>query len=191
MTNQSNKRSDQIADDQAMINGIQKFLSPTVVLSVGSQANLTPADIVKVFQGRLTAGQAVVTAEATRTAAVKGNLDERSKTAAFVQAFRRIVVGMFQESPDTLAVFNLAAPKAATKTVATKATAVAKSKATRVARNTLGSKQKSKIKGTVPVASTEPAQTPAASTAPAPAASTAPATAPTPPPLVPAPKPTT
>jgi hypothetical protein len=170
MTTQSNKRSDQIADDQAMITGTQKFLSQLASLPVGSQS-MTPADIVKVFQDRLTAGQAVQTAEAARTAAITANRNERLKTAATVQSFRRIVVGMFQQSPDTLAVFNLAAPKVAVKSVATKATAVAKSKATRTARGTKGSKQKQSIKGTLPDASTDPAE-------PAPAAPSGPATAP-------------
>ena len=176
MTTQSNKRSDQIAADQAMINGVQKFLSQLTSITVGSQS-VTPAAIVQVFQARISAAQAVVTTTAARTAAVKTNLDERANTLAFVQALRRIVVGMFQESPDTLAVFNLTAPKAGKKSVATLATAVAKSKATRVARNTMGSKQKKSITGTVPAADTAPAQ-------PAPAApgGTAPI------PAVPAPK---
>src|SRR5271163_4176724 len=114
MTTKSNTRTAQIAADQAMINGVQKFLSQLASLPVGSQ-NMTPADIVKVFQDRLTAGQAVQTADAARTAAITANRNERLKTTATVQSFRRIVVGMFQQSPDTLAVFNLAAPKVAVK----------------------------------------------------------------------------
>jgi hypothetical protein len=169
MTTKSNKRSDQVAADQAMIDGIQKFLSQLASMPVGSQ-NMTPADIVKVFQARVDAGKAVQTANAARITAVKANKDERQKTSAFVQAFRRIVVGMFLQSPDTLAVFNLTAPKAAKRTVATKSAAVAKSKATRTARNTMGSKQKKSIKGSVPEASTAPAEkTPAATSGPTPA----------------------
>jgi hypothetical protein len=178
MTTQSNKRSTLLANDQAMVNGIQKFLSLLTSLPVGSQT-MTPADIVKVFQARITTGQAVITATAARTAAVKADQNERTQTAAFVQAFRRIVIGMFQESPDTLAVFNLTAPKVVKKTVAIKSTAVAKSKATRVARNTLGTKQKKSIKGTPPAATTAPAE-------PAPA----PSTGPVQPPAVAPPKPT-
>jgi hypothetical protein len=168
MTTKSNKRTDQISADQAMINGIQKFLSQLTSLTVGSQS-LAMTDIVKVFQDRIDAGKAVQTATATRTTAVKANRDERQKTSAFVQAFRQIVVGMFRQSPDTLAVFNLTAPRAGKRTVATKSVAVAKGKATRKARNTMGSKQKKDIKGTVPATGTAPATTPAATSGPAPA----------------------
>jgi len=167
MTTHSNKRSDQVAADQALIDGTLKFLSQLASLPVGSQT-MTPADIVKVLQARVDAGKAVQTANAARTAAVKANLDERQKTSSFVTAFRQIVVGMFRQSPDTLAVFNLTAPKAAKRTVAVKSAAVAKSKATRTARNTLGSKQKKSIKGATPGASTASVgTTPAASSGPA------------------------
>jgi len=167
MTNTINKRSDRIAADQAMINGTQKFLAQIATLPVGA-TNVTPADIVKVFQDRLNAGKAVQTAEAARTAAVKADVDERAKTAAFVQAFRRIVLGMFQEAPDTLAIFGMTAPKARKTTVATKATAAAKNKATRAARGTVGSKKKLAIKGTVPAdtGATPAPATPAASVTP-------------------------
>jgi hypothetical protein len=179
MTTQSNKRSDQISNDQAMIAGIQKFLGQLTSVTAGSQT-LTPAAIVQIFQARVQTAQAVQTARAALKAAVQANLAERANTSAFVQALRRVIVGMYQQSPDTLAVFNLTAPKVAKKSVATKATAVAKSKATRVARNTMGSQQKKDIKGTVPEATTAPEPA-------APAATSGSAPAPT----VPAPKPGT
>jgi hypothetical protein len=180
VTTQSNKRTDQVAADQALIDGTQKFLSQLTSLTVGSQT-VTPADIVKVLQARIDAGRAVQTATAARTAAVKANRDERLKTSSFLTAFRQIVVGMFRQSPDTLAVFNLSAPKAGKRTVKVKSTAVAKSKATRTARNTMGSKQKKSIKGVLPEANTAPDGAPTA-------ANSGPAAAPAP--AVPAPKPT-
>ena len=143
-----NKRTDVIAGDQAMIDGIKKFLSGIGTLPVGSQ-NMTPADLIKVFQERIDAGKAAIAAEASRAAAVKADRDERAKTAALVRAFRRIVQGMFSASPDTLAVFGLRPQKVAKKTVASKAQAAAKTRATRKARNTLGKKQKASIHGTV------------------------------------------
>jgi len=172
MTNTINKRADRIVADQAMINGIQKFLTQIKTLPVGA-TNMTPAAIIAVFQARLDAGQATQVAEAARTAAVKADLDERTKTAAFVQAFRRIVLGMFQEAPDTLAIFGMTAPKARKTTVATKATAVAKNKATRTARGTVGPKKKLAITGTVPATTTGTAPAPATpATTPAPTAGT-------------------
>jgi hypothetical protein len=169
MTNTANKRGDRVAADQAMIDGILKFLGNLATLPVGG-TNMTPADIVKVFQERVDAGKAVQTANAARTAAVKADLDTRTKTSAFARAFRRIVLGMFQEAPDTLAIFNLTAPKATKVKVATKAVAVAKNKATRAARGTVGKRKKLAIKGTVP-AETGTAPAPAtAATSAAPAA---------------------
>jgi hypothetical protein len=142
-------RTGKLAADQSMIVGVQKFLSSFASLPVGS-TTVTPADIVRVLQERVDAGKAVVTAENARTAAVKADRDKRAQTAAFVQSLRRMVQGMFTQSPDTLGAFGLKAPKAANPTVTTKATAVAKSKATRTARGTLGKKQKKAVKGAVP-----------------------------------------
>ncbi len=148
-TNTINKRTDRVAADQAMIDGIQKLLANIATLPVGG-TNMTPADIVKVFQTRVDAGKAAQAAETARTAAVKADRDERVKTAAFARAFRRIVLGMFQEDPNTLGIFGLKAPKARKVKVTTKAEAVAKNKATRTARGTVGSKKKLAIKGQVP-----------------------------------------
>jgi hypothetical protein len=147
--------------DQAMIDGIQKFLAQLASLLVGSRT-LTPADIVKVFQDRVDAAKALKTAEAARTAAVKVDRDVRAKTSVFVQACRRVVQGMFFESPDTLAAFGLRAPKAAKTKVVVKAAAVAKSKATRTARSTRGKKARLAIKGSLPAAKSSPAALPEA-----------------------------
>jgi hypothetical protein len=178
MTNTTTKkRGDRITANQAMITGIQKFLTNLATLPVESQ-NMAPADIVKVFQSLVDAGQAVQMAEAQRTAAVKADRDLRAKNAAFVQALRRIVLGMFQESPDTLAIFGLVGPKARKVKVAVKATAVAKNKATRAARGTVGKRKKLAIKGTAPTGNggtPEPA-TAATSAAPTVAVAGAPAT---------------
>ncbi|HEX4447255.1 MAG TPA: hypothetical protein VH044_10985 [Polyangiaceae bacterium] len=141
-------RLGQIAGAQAMVTGVQKHLATLPSFSVGSQM-LTPGDIVKIYQDRAAIAQAAEAAHAATTAAVKMERDKRAQTASVTRAFRRIVQGMFAESPDTLADFGLKPLKVGTKTVATKSGAIAKTKATRVARHTLGSKQKEKIKGTV------------------------------------------
>ncbi len=154
----TNNRNGKLTADQNMIVGVQKYLSHMGSLPVGS-TTVTPADIVKVLQDRVDAGKAVLTADAARTAAVKADRDKRAQTAAFVQSLRRVVLGMFTQSPDTLAAFGLKAPKAAKKSTEVKATAVAKSKATRKARGTLGTKQKKAVKGTVPAAAGAPTAT--------------------------------
>jgi hypothetical protein len=153
-------RNGQLAGDQKMIDGVQKFLSKFASLPVGSQT-VTPADMVKVLQDRISATNAAVTAEAAQAAAVKAHRDTRKQSATFVSSLRRMVQGMFSQSPDTLAAFGLKPLKASKPKVATKATALAKSTATRKARNTMGKKQKKAVKGTVPAANSGPTTTPA------------------------------
>jgi hypothetical protein len=165
MSTQSYKRSDQIAADQALIAGIQKFLMSYPSLTVGSQV-LTPAAIIQVLQNRINANQAAQTAEAARTAAVQANRDELAQTAALRQSFRLLVQAMYSPSPDTLAVFGMKPRPASKKTVATKAEAAVKAKATRKARNTLGPKQRLEIKGTTPTATNGSTTTPATPTPP-------------------------
>jgi hypothetical protein len=180
MANVNNKRNDRVTADQKLIDGTQKFLAQFATLPVGG-TNMAPADIVKALQDRIDKATAAQTAEAARTAAVKADHDERANTAAFVLALRRIVLGMFQANPDTLAVFGLKAPKARKTKVATKAAAIAKNKATRTARGTKGPKAKLKVKGTAPAQpgdGTAPA-TPATPAAPAEATTPAAATPPT------------
>lgn len=147
----SNKRQDILVKDQNMIEAILKYLSQFATLVVGSQT-VKPADIVKILQDRIDAGKAALVAEAARTAAVKVDRDKRAQTAAMLSSLRRLLQGMYTQSPEVLAAFGLKAPKAGKKTVDTKATAVAKAKATRVVRHTLGKKQKKAVKVTAPAA---------------------------------------
>ncbi len=183
MTPTTNTRNARIAADQAMINGVQKFLAKIATLPVGATP-MKPTDIVATLQERIDKATAAQTADAALTAAVKADRDEQASTKGFLRALRRIVLGMFEEAPDTLAVFGVKAPKARTVKVATKAAAVAKNKATRTARGTVGPKKKLAIKGTVPAENgVAPAPAAPAPATPAPAAA-APAT---PAPVLPAP----
>jgi hypothetical protein len=146
-----NTRVHRLDADQKLIDGVQKHLSQFATLPVGSQAeSLSPADIVKILQGRIDAGNAAVKADAARSAAIKAERDERNKTAPIVSSLRRIVVGMYNQSPDTLAAFGLKAPKVAKKKAQVVADAVLKNEATRKARHTQGKRQKQKVKGQLP-----------------------------------------
>jgi hypothetical protein len=155
-TNTKNNRVQQLAAEQKLIDGTQQFLSHVSTLPVGSQ-NVTPADIKQVFEDRIAKGRAAVAATDARTAAVKADRDERKKTQPFVNAFKRIVVGMFLQSPDTLGVFGLKPPKVAKKTAAEKAATVVKVKATRTARGPIGRKQRAKVKASAATTSGETA----------------------------------
>lgn len=155
-------RVQQLAAEQKFIDGTKQFLSQVASIPVGSQ-NMTPAQIVQVFEDRIATGKAAVEAADARTAAVKADRDQRLKTAPFVHAYKRIVVGMFLQSPDTLGAFGLKAPKVGKKSAADKAAAVVKVKATRTARGPIGKKQRAKVKGAAPAAGS-PEPTPAAPT---------------------------
>jgi hypothetical protein len=140
----NNNRKTTLDLDSNMIAGVQKHLMNQSFI-VGDKP-CSAQDVVNVLQGRITRGQTAVSGKAEWRAAVKADRDERAATAVFVRAFRAIVQGMFHD-PATLADFGLAPRKSTKKTVDTKATAIAKNKATRTARHTLGKKQKAKVKG--------------------------------------------
>jgi hypothetical protein len=161
-------RLSQITGAQAMVVGIQKHLATLASFSVGSQV-LGPADVVKIYQDRVSTAQAAETAHAALAAAVKVDRDKRAQTASVTTAFKRIVQGMFAESPDTLADFGLKPLKVGTRTVATKAGAVAKTAATRKARHTMGSKQKEAVTGNVTGVVVTPVTEPAPTSGPVPA----------------------
>jgi hypothetical protein len=135
-------RTSTIAADQAMIDGTNKHLTQLPAsFSVGSQV-MTPAQLITVYQGRITAEKAVVTAEATHAAAVKANNAVRATTAGTTLAYKQIILAMFKLSPDVLGDFGLEEPKVPVKTAATKAEAATKAKATRKALGTKGKLQK-------------------------------------------------
>jgi hypothetical protein len=175
-TNTKNRRIDQLAGEQKLIDGTKQFLWQLQSIPVGSQM-MTPPEIAQVLEDRIAKAKAAVAAADAHTAAVKADRDERKKTAPFVSALVRIVVGMFSQSPDTLGVFGLKAPRAGKKTVAVKSVAVAKVVATRKARHTMGTKQRKTVKGTVPSANTGSAPatvSPSASTGSEPSAPVSP-----------------
>ena len=106
------------------------------------------------------ASQAALTAEAAQIAALKEESDVLAQTSAARQALRLIVLGVYSGSPDDLAVFGLKPRKASSETVARRAEAAVKAKATRQARGTMGPKQKLAITGATAPATTAPAKTP-------------------------------
>jgi len=151
MSNAKLNRPSQLAAEQKLIDGTKQFLWQLQSIPVGSQM-VTPPEIVQVLDDRIARVKATIAAADARTAAVKAERDERKKTAPFVNSLKRIVVGMFSQSPDTLGVFGLKAPKVGKRTVAVKAVAVDKVAATRKARNTMGPRARKSVKGTVPSA---------------------------------------
>jgi hypothetical protein len=143
------RRHTRRAVDQLLLDGTKQYLSQASALTVGSQ-KLTPADIIALLQHRIDVAKATDDAAAALAAARLVERNDCARSAPFVASFKRLIVAMFTASPDTLAAFGLSAPKTGKKSVATKADALQKSKATREARHTMGKKQKQQVKAPLP-----------------------------------------
>src|SRR5579859_1031391 len=156
--------------------GTQKRLSTIGQLIIGS-GTFTPAQVVSELQSFASLRAGVDAAKAALKAALE---DEKSKGASLRTFFNTFIVfvrAAFGNSPDILADFGLEPKKAKTPlTVAQKAAAAAKRKATREARGTKGTRQKALIKGAVTGVEITPVT---ASSPSAPATSNASSAAPT------------
>ncbi len=111
------------------------------------------ADLIKLLQGDIDASSATALPRAQLTAAVKAEHDSHQKVDPLLRFIKSFVIAQFGDSEDAapkLVAFGYTPRKARPKNVAVKAEAAAKAKATRTARNTVGPKAKSRIKGTPP-----------------------------------------
>jgi hypothetical protein len=178
MTTKKNNRTQQQTSDQELIAGLTKH-QPTLSSLVIGGTSFKTADLNGILQTRIDAATKAVTARATWQAAVKADIEERTKTKTFVSGLRQALQVAFAGSIEALADFGLKPRKARVTTPEQKAAAAAKAKATRIARHTMGPKQKAQVKGTVPQAA--PVTPPSPTTAPAaPKPADPPATGPAP-----------
>jgi hypothetical protein len=154
--------------------GAAKHLgSTTQVTLLGS--TLTPAEIVAKLDSIVTLRADVDAARASTKAKIALESSNMPALRAFKSAFVSYVKGAFGGQPDVLADFGITPKARATSTVDAKAGAVAKRKATRAARHTMGTQQKKGVKGDVTGVVVTPI-TAAPSTVPAPGSPTPPAT---------------
>ena len=189
-------RTDETAADQLLIDGLTKNASTIQSIVIGG-VSATTKDIVATLQSRIDSARAVSSARASWLAAVQADRAERDKTKTYVSGLRQALLVAFVGQVDTLAEFGLTGRKTAVVSPEEQVARAAQAKATRVARHTMGKKQKSQIKGTVapaaPVISAAsaptPIPTPPAAPAPAPVSPAPVQTAPTAPPAAPAPTP--
>jgi hypothetical protein len=147
-TMKSKSKAAILAQLQALVTGLQKELpngSFTLMSTVYTTATLLP-----ILQGLIAALTAVNTAQKSAEAALVDLAAEDAKSGPIIRALTRTLTTMYTNSPDTLALFELEAPKPrAPLSAAQRAAAVAKAKATREARGTTGAKQKALITGNV------------------------------------------
>jgi hypothetical protein len=166
-------RTDQIASEQKLSDGLSKHAQTITSIVIGGTA-MTTKDIIATLQTLIASANTVQSAKATWQSTIKADQDERTKLKTFVSGLKQALLVAFAGSIDTLADFGLTARKVRVLTPEQKTAAAAKAKATRAARHTVGTKQKKAIKGTVPTTApaaptTAPMPTPAPSPAPAPA----------------------
>jgi hypothetical protein len=133
--------------DQALSLGLQARFGKTDTLTLNG-AKLTIPEIVSQLQSRIDASNAAEKQKAEAAAAVQAERDALARTHAMVLALKQVLLAMFGRSSEVLIDFGLA-PRKTTKPLATKDAVVAQAKAqaTRVARHTMGKRQKSAVKG--------------------------------------------
>ena len=155
-----------VARINQVVSGIQKDLTKSFPIVLGG-TSYDQATLVALLQGTVAAIQKASDSKAAWQADVQVMRNEVAGIAAVLRYIKAFVVTQFgdtQDSAQKLADFGYTPRKVPVKTVAEKALAVEKGKATRVARGTKGPKQKAQIKGSVddkPSTGGEPATTPA------------------------------
>jgi len=165
--------------------GIDKDLANLASIQLAGEM-FTPASLKAVFQDDTAAMDATDAARKTASQAVLDEKAKRTRAALILGSLREYLLGTYgKQAVAILGDFGITAPKAkAKKTVASKAVAVAKAKATRVARGTKGPVARQDTVGTVNATAIEeainsPTESPIAKAGPAaPPAAAAPAAAP-------------
>jgi hypothetical protein len=131
-----------------LIAGTNKRLAGTTQILVAG-SSYTPAQAIEKLQAIVNLRSDVDVAKASTKAKLATEKADMPALRAFMGAFVTFVKAAFSSQPDALADFGLH-PKARTPlTVEQKTAAAAKRKATRAARNTMGSEQKKSVKGAV------------------------------------------
>ena len=148
-------RADRAAAERMLIDGLLNHAAefPTAVIDGAAR---TTADMVALLQARLDSAHAVESARASWLAAVQEDHAEHARTRTYVAGLRQVLVAAFGRQVDTLADFGLTPRALHVRTPEEKLVVIARSRATRAARHTMGSRQKAKITGTVAPAAEEP-----------------------------------
>ena len=135
--------------DQQVLEGIQRDLQTMPTLYLGGET-FTPATLEARIQARVDAANAILAAKAAWLATVTTYEALDKQTSLLVHDLKQLVLAAFGQDSPKVADFGFTAPKRTPLTEAQKEAAVAKRKATRLARKTLGPKAKLAITGATP-----------------------------------------
>jgi len=147
-------RVEQQGADQQILQGVRTVMQGMPMVYLG-QEFLTIPDLEARIQARIDAATKILAAKAAWQQAVAEYDAIDVQTSVIVRDLLHTVIGAFGADSPKLADFGFVAPKRAVWTPEMTTAAVAKRKATREARHTMGPKAKLAIKGTV-----EPPQPP-------------------------------
>ncbi|MGH7440790.1 MAG: hypothetical protein ACRENE_34300 [Polyangiaceae bacterium] len=143
-----------------MIAGVQKHLGSLSAIVVRG-VSYTPAAVVKAMQGSIDAADTTATAAAAFHKATAAERETSSATDGLYRGMRAYLVNLYALQPDVLADFGIELANRQAPDASTVANAVAKRADTRVARHTMGKRQKQKVTGATAGATTAPAPAPA------------------------------
>lgn len=160
----TNKAARQNAD-RKIVAAIQKHISGAVTLE---GVSYTPSQLAKVFQDGIDTADATDAAKKQYAAAVAAEQEDRATLTGVETALRSYLAATYGQASTTFADFGFTPKKVRAVNASTKAAAVEKRNATRKARNTMGSREKLKVKGAPAPATSAPAQpvSPTPATAP-------------------------
>jgi hypothetical protein len=152
------KKSDRIEKYRQMITGVTANAGTTGIIPVKGVAT-AKGDIVSTLQAAIDAPVATAAAEATFHGAVALEQAANAKANAVCIGVKDWALVQFGNQPTVLAQFGLEAPKPRKPSVATKAAAAAKQRATRARLGTKGKKQKAAALAEAPASAEAPAVT--------------------------------
>jgi hypothetical protein len=135
-----------INTDQELIAGIKKHFGKAPLVFDGEKHSA--AEIIKVLQGRIDTGIALIAGHAALRTSVNADRAKAAETSQYVARVRQAILLTFGGVADVLADFGLVPPRERRAlTAAERLSAVEKVKATRAARHTMGKRQRETIKG--------------------------------------------
>jgi hypothetical protein len=145
--------------DQEVLNGIETELQSIGTLYLGSEA-YTPQTLAAFVQSRIDRAHTVATTRAAWENALREYEALDKKANLVISDLRYALMAAFGRNTPKLASFGFQAHRSPVLTPEQRAKAAVKAAATRKARNTMGKKQKAKIKGDAGATTTSPTSTP-------------------------------
>jgi len=152
-----------LALNQKISEGVDEYFSKVKSITIGG-TTYTPKSLTAVLDAENAASKAVDSARAQYETQVATHRAAKASANVLRLELKTYILGNYgKKAVEMLTAFGMSVPKStSTKTVGTKAKAIAQSQATREARHTMGKNQKKSIKGVVPQTATT-AATPSSS----------------------------